>query len=63
MTDLGTLGGANSSAEAINSDGVIVGWSQSKSGAFRAVRWKNGFKKNLGTGAGGVRPPTSAPWA
>jgi probable HAF family extracellular repeat protein len=50
MTDLGTLsGGRYSSALAINSDGVVVGWSETKAGAIRAVRWKNGFKKNLGT--------------
>jgi probable HAF family extracellular repeat protein len=49
MTDLGALAGGWSEATAINDDGVIVGWSTVKSGASRAVRWKNGLKKNLGT--------------
>jgi probable HAF family extracellular repeat protein len=50
MTDLGTLlGGRKSQATAINQDGTIVGWSQNRAGYMRAVRWKNGFRRNLGT--------------
>ena len=48
MTDLGTLGGMHSSAEAINSDGVIVGWSDTPR-ARRAARWLNGNLRSLGT--------------
>ncbi len=36
LTDLGTLGGTNSSAAAINDDGVIVGWSLNAAGKRRA---------------------------
>jgi probable HAF family extracellular repeat protein len=28
---------------------VVVGWSQTESGAARAVRWHNGIQENLGT--------------
>ena len=49
MKDLGALAGGHSEATAINDNGVIVGWSTIKSGASRAVRWKNGVRKNLGT--------------
>jgi len=37
--DLGTLGGQSSYAAAINSDGVVVGWSETKSGETHAFRW------------------------
>lgn len=37
--DLGTLGGTSSYAAAINSGGVVVGWSQTKSGDTHAFRW------------------------
>jgi probable HAF family extracellular repeat protein len=50
MTDLGTLaGGQSSQATAINQDGTIVGWSHNRAGDMRAVRWKNGTKRSLGT--------------
>jgi probable HAF family extracellular repeat protein len=34
---------------AINEDGIIVGWSQNSAGDMRAVRWKDGARRNLGT--------------
>ncbi len=37
--DLGTLGGASSYATDINGDDVVVGWSDTKSGASHAFRW------------------------
>lgn len=40
MEDLGTLGGARSSASAINDNGIVVGWSDlGVFGAQRAFRW------------------------
>lgn len=50
--DLGALAGGQSTALAINDSGVVVGSSTLLSGARRAVRWKNGVKKNLGTFGG-----------
>jgi probable HAF family extracellular repeat protein len=50
MTNLGALaGGLRSEATAINQDGIIVGWSENSSGEMRAVRWKDGARRNLGT--------------
>ncbi|MFL5482524.1 MAG: hypothetical protein ACJ8AK_10075 [Gemmatimonadaceae bacterium] len=40
--DLGTLGGSSSYAAAINSSGVVVGWSETKGGDTHAFRWTPG---------------------
>jgi len=47
--DLGTLGGANGQAQAINNLNEIVGYSETAGGANRATRWSNGVITNLGT--------------
>jgi probable HAF family extracellular repeat protein len=39
MTDLGTLGGDFSQANAINPSGQVVGVSSTASGEFRATLW------------------------
>jgi probable HAF family extracellular repeat protein len=39
MTDLGTLGGKESHAIAINNHGQIVGYSTTKNGSKHAVLW------------------------
>jgi probable HAF family extracellular repeat protein len=39
LTDLGTLGGANSRAMAINDDGLIAGWAEDTNGSPRPVLW------------------------
>ena len=51
--DLGTLGGASSSAGSINSLGTIAGWSQVADGSTHIFTWNNGFT-DLGT------PPSGA---
>ena len=38
-TDLGTLGGIDSDARAINNNGVVVGWSRLANGEFHAFVW------------------------
>jgi probable HAF family extracellular repeat protein len=43
MVDLGTLGGAQSSAVAINAGGDIVGWSQNTAGNGRAFLYAGGI--------------------
>jgi probable HAF family extracellular repeat protein len=48
MTDIGTLGGANSRARAINSSGQIVGGSQDDSGYLHAFAY-DGTMTDLGT--------------
>lgn len=49
VTNLGTLGGFNSHANAINVHGHIVGASELASGPFHAFRWVNGTRTDLGT--------------
>jgi probable HAF family extracellular repeat protein len=39
LTDLGTLGGANSRAMAINNDGLIAGWAEDANGSPLPVIW------------------------
>jgi probable HAF family extracellular repeat protein len=42
MTDLGTLGGTNSEAVAINEAGQIIGWANTTAGLIHAFVWENG---------------------
>jgi probable HAF family extracellular repeat protein len=49
VADLGTLGGATSSAVAINLKGQVAGDSEVASGAVHAFRWARGHLKDLGT--------------
>lgn len=50
-TDLGTLGGQQSSAQDINDAGQVVGNSLLPDGSVRATLWQNGTVTNLGSGA------------
>jgi probable HAF family extracellular repeat protein len=49
LTDLGTLGGANSEALAINVNGLIVGDSQITGGTIHAFVFNKGSMQDLGT--------------
>ena len=50
MTNLGTLGGTYSYAQAVSADGsVVVGYSQNASSQNNAFRWSAGVMTNLGT--------------
>ena len=49
MIDLGTLGGARSSAESVNDTGRVVGWSLNQADQVRAFAWQNGVMSDLGT--------------
>jgi probable HAF family extracellular repeat protein len=54
MTDLGTLGGAESNALAINDAGQLAGAAETATGAWHAVLWAGGAPTDLGT-LGGSR--------
>ncbi|WP_426197228.1 hypothetical protein [Massilia sp. DWR3-1-1] len=49
ITDLGTLGGANSHAAGINTAGKIVGYADDGAGHTRAFIYMNGVMTDLGT--------------
>jgi probable HAF family extracellular repeat protein len=49
LTALGTLGGKETEASAINDRGQIVGWSKVASGAEHAFLWQDGRMTDLGT--------------
>jgi probable HAF family extracellular repeat protein len=48
MVDLGTLGGHNSSALAINDKGEIVGAAETRSGELHAFIYRKGTMTDLG---------------
>jgi len=48
MTDLGTLGGTNSAAYAVNNNGQIAGYSQSASEATHVFLYTGGKLTDLG---------------
>lgn len=47
IEDLGTLGGEESQAVAINGRGEVVGWSLTAAGAIHAFAWGNGRMRDL----------------
>ena len=56
VADLGTLGGSNSGATAINTDGKIVGYSTTATGREHATLFAGGSNIDLGTlGAGYIK--------
>ncbi len=58
VTKLGSLGGT-SRGMAINSEGVVAGWSNQADGSRRAVVWRNGVPNSLSTLGG---PSSTVPW-
>lgn len=53
VTELGTLGGRDSYAIAINAHGTVVGYSTRADGTTGAFRWTGGVMQDLGTLPGG----------
>jgi len=59
MTELGTLGGNSSRAEAVNNKGQVVGWAKTPSGRKHAFIWdKTGGMQDLGTLGGNISVAT-----
>ena len=52
LTDLGTVGGASSVADAINNAGQVVGYAEAADGSPRAVIWTAGIPTVLSAGLG-----------
>src|SRR6188768_556025 len=54
LTDLGTLGGATSTANGVNNQGHVTGWAQTADGSPHAFIFRDGKMQDLGTlgGAG-----------
>lgn len=48
IIDLDTLGGLHSTANAVNDQGVVVGWSEIADSSTVAFQWQNGMMKQLG---------------
>jgi probable HAF family extracellular repeat protein len=48
VTDLGTLGGSQAAATAINNLGQVVGWAQDSTSTKDGFLWSNGMMTNLG---------------
>ena len=59
MTALGTLGGDQSGAAAIDDAGRVVGMSTSASGATHAFVWQKGVMTDLGALGGGQSRATA----
>ena len=59
VVKLPSLGGTLSRGMAINQQGWVAGWSNQADGTRRAVLWKNGVIRNLGTLGG---PSSAVPW-
>ena len=57
VTDLGTLGGASSTANGINSTGQVVGYAPNSTGNLQAFLYSNSAMQDLGTLGG------AASWA
>ncbi len=49
VTELGTLGGAQSAAYGLNDSNQVVGWSQARNGEMHAFLWIQGAMTDLGT--------------
>src|SRR5262245_18809118 len=60
LTDLGTLGGTGSAANAINDAGQVVGSAGTPDGYYHAALWQNGMVLGLGTLSGGLRSRATA---
>ena len=52
VTDLGTLGGASSEANAVNEKGEVAGWSEAADRTHRAFLYRGGRMVDLGAGSG-----------
>jgi probable HAF family extracellular repeat protein len=48
FTDLGTFGGPQAAAAAINNNGQVVGWAQTGTDADHGFLWSNGTMTDLG---------------
>jgi len=54
ISDLGTLGGLHSTANALNAQGLVVGWAEVADSSTAAFQWLNGKMTQLASLRGGV---------
>ena len=57
IQDIGTLGGLHSTSNALNNQGIVVGWTEISDQSTVAFLWQNGVMRDLGSLPGSTTNP------